>query len=199
MDAMTIIETVLPYLYGLVAVAGAFALFAIGRLAIILANEARTVLGGVTPILDNVNPILEKADVTMDGVNAEILRVDGILANVEQITASAATTTASVEQITNAPLNLASTLAEKLRVGIEAFSSGFKEKKDAARASITEVYDEVAEAVVPDAKERYVEVPLDDDVVTSVAAVPDPVTEPVGVDGALHGELDELLDEEEYV
>lgn len=192
MDAMTLIETVLPYLYGLVALAGAFALFAIGRLAVILANEVRTVLGGVTPILENVNPILEKADVTMDGVNAEILRVDGILANVEQITASAANTTSSVEQITNAPLNLANTLAEKLRSGVEALAVTFREKREVAREAVVDAVAEAADTIVPDASDRYVEVPLD--------VEPDPVVRTdTPVAAVVRSEFDDLLDEEDYV
>lgn len=117
MNASSIITSILPYLYALVALAAIYALVQIGRLVGKVSHE-------MEELTARVNPILEKADVSVDALNADLLRVDGILSNVEEISSAAASATRAVESVTSAPLEIATNLADRLRHMIKEFRSG---------------------------------------------------------------------------
>lgn len=117
MDAASIITSILPYLYALVALAAVYALVQIGRLVGKMAHQ-------MEELTARVNPILEKADVSVDAINAELLRVDGILSDVEEMSSAAASATRAVESVTTAPIEIAINFADRLRHKIKDFRSG---------------------------------------------------------------------------
>ncbi len=117
MDAASIITSILPYLYALVALAAVYALVQIGRLVGKAAHQ-------MEELTARVNPILEKADVSVDALNAELLRVDGILSDVEEMSSAAASATRAVESVTTAPIEIAINFADRLRHKIKDFRSG---------------------------------------------------------------------------
>lgn len=62
-----------------------------------------------------VVPLLEKADVTIDAVNAELLRVDAIVSSIEDITDRVGSTSRTVQGVANAPAEIVTDLAERVR------------------------------------------------------------------------------------
>lgn len=108
MDITSTVQSALPYLYALVAIAAVYALVQIG----LTAASTREKLDIVT---SRVDPILEKADVTVDALNAELLRIDGIISDIEEVSGAAASATRAVESVANAPLEIATNLADRVR------------------------------------------------------------------------------------
>lgn len=116
MEATSIIGSILPYLWGAVALAAVFALVQIGRTASVAARR-------LEQVVDRLDPILEKADVSVDALNAELLRIDAIISDVEEISAAAASATRAVESVTNAPIEIATNFADRLRRRFKQYRS----------------------------------------------------------------------------
>lgn len=117
MDFASFVTSILPHLYALVAIAAVFALVQIGRAA---GNASRQ----LDELAGRVNPILEKADVSVDALNAELLRLDAILTDVEEMSSAAASATRAVETVTNAPLEMATNIADRIRHRFKEFRAG---------------------------------------------------------------------------
>ena len=76
------------------------------------ADEARKT---VTEVREAIVPTLVKVDVAADGVNANLLRLDSILGDIEATTEQVAGASVAVNSLVNAPVDVVSTLAERLR------------------------------------------------------------------------------------
>ena len=165
----TLIQTILPYVYALVAIAAIFALVQLGRLF-------GTVSKQVDEMGDKAQPIIDKANTSVDALNAELLRVDGILSDVERITDAAANTSQSIEKVSNAPLEIAQSLSERL---LALFKSSARD----------------SDGFSHDTPSNPAKAPAEDttDYVTSLAGMtaastttPPPPTPSVATPGALH-------------
>lgn len=75
-------------------------------------RSARILADGLT---EKVPPILDKADVTIDAVNAELLRVDGIITRFEDAGERVSSATGTIHDIVNAPTELVSGVASRVR------------------------------------------------------------------------------------
>lgn len=60
-------------------------------------------------------PLVEKADVTVDAINVELLRIDGIVTRFEEIGHRVDETTRTVSEVANAPAEIVTDLADKVR------------------------------------------------------------------------------------
>ena len=60
-------------------------------------------------------PLLEKADITIDALNAELLRVDGIVSRIEEITDRVESTSRTVQGVANAPAEIVTDIADRVR------------------------------------------------------------------------------------
>lgn len=94
----------------------ASALCAVGIWALLegvkTARSART----LSDDLDvRVVPLLEKADVTIDALNAELLRVDSIVSRIEEITDRVESTSRTVQGVANAPGEIVTDIADRVR------------------------------------------------------------------------------------
>jgi hypothetical protein len=62
-----------------------------------------------------VMPLLDKADVTVDALNAELLRLDTIVTRVEEITDRVDSTSRTVQDVANAPGEIVTDIADRVR------------------------------------------------------------------------------------
>jgi hypothetical protein len=87
-----------------------------GVWAAVAAARAASSLKALADDLDaRVVPLLEKADITIDAVNAELLRVDAIVSRIEDITDRVGSTSRTVQGVANAPAEIVTDLAERVR------------------------------------------------------------------------------------
>lgn len=92
------------------------ALCVAGVWAAVSAARAAASLKTLADDLDaRVVPLLEKADVTVDAINAELLRVDAIVSSIEEITDRVDSTSRTVQGVANAPAEIVTDLAERVR------------------------------------------------------------------------------------
>jgi hypothetical protein len=76
------------------------------------ARSARTLSDDLD---ERLVPLLDKADVTVDALNAELLRIDAIVTRIEEITDSVENTTRTVQGVANAPGEIVTDLADRVR------------------------------------------------------------------------------------
>lgn len=67
------------------------------------------------PAVAKVDPLVERVTLTVDAANLEIMRVDQILEDVTQITGTVSNTLDAVDTVTSAPLELVSSVTERMR------------------------------------------------------------------------------------
>ena len=67
------------------------------------------------PASKRIDPLIERVSLTVDAVNLEIMRADQILSDVSDVTGSLSGTVSKVTDLTDAPLNLLTSAAEKVR------------------------------------------------------------------------------------
>lgn len=60
-------------------------------------------------------PLLDKADITVDAMNAELLRFDHIVTRIEEVTDRVSDTSRVVQEVANAPAEIVTDLAERVR------------------------------------------------------------------------------------
>lgn len=60
-------------------------------------------------------PLLDKADVTVDAANAELLRIDAIVTRMEEVTDRVNSTSRTVQEVANAPVEIVSEIADRVR------------------------------------------------------------------------------------
>ena len=78
------------------------------------------------PAIDRLDPLIERASLTVDSVNLELMQIDKILSDTSNITGTASGAVQKISDVANAPANLASEAADKLK-GV--FGKKKKEKK----------------------------------------------------------------------
>lgn len=69
-------------------------------------------------------PLVQKADITVDALNAELLRVDMIVTRVEQVTERVSSTSHAVQDIVNAPVEMVTDVAGRVRRAWKSRRSG---------------------------------------------------------------------------
>ena len=100
-------------------------------------EKVDSIAASLEPSSKRIDPLLERVSLTVDAVNLEIMRADQILSDVSDVTGTLSGTITKVTDITDAPLNLINSAAEKVRdifsgkkskrsstVGLAAESSG---------------------------------------------------------------------------
>jgi len=60
-------------------------------------------------------PLLDKVDVSVDALNAELLRIDAIVTQFEEISERVESTTRTVQDVANAPVEIVTDLADRVR------------------------------------------------------------------------------------
>lgn len=69
----------------------------------------------ILPAIKKVDPLMDRLSLTVDAANLEIMRLDEILEDVSTMTNAASKATKQIETVTNAPLELVNSVADKVR------------------------------------------------------------------------------------
>lgn len=69
----------------------------------------------ILPAIQKVDPLMDRLSLTVDAANLEIMRLDEILEDVSTMTSVASKATKQIETVTNAPLELVNSVADKVR------------------------------------------------------------------------------------
>lgn len=116
-------------------------------------QSVRAITAQLEPTVAKVDPLLDRVTLTVDAANLEIMRVDQILEDVTQITGSVSNTLDTVDAVTNAPLELVSSVTDKVRSvvkprGASKESAGLGAGKHGAQAAnpVRDFVDAAAEA-----------------------------------------------------
>ncbi len=104
--------TVLTVILLVAATAACIAVIWLAREAALSARSARQLTDDVNARL---TPLLEKADVTVDALNAELLRIDGVITRFEEAGERVGSVTSTVSEIVQAPTEIATGVAERIR------------------------------------------------------------------------------------
>lgn len=86
-------------------------------------QSVKAITAQLEPTIAKVDPLLDRVTLTVDAANLEIMRVDQILEDVTQITGSVSNTLDTVDAVTNAPLELVSSVADKVRSFVQPRSA----------------------------------------------------------------------------
>lgn len=78
-------------------------------------EKVNSIIASLEPSSKRIDPLLERVSLTVDAVNLEIMRADQILSDVSDVTGTLSGTITKVTDITDAPLNLLSSAADKVR------------------------------------------------------------------------------------
>ncbi len=78
-------------------------------------KTARSVRALTDDLDAKVVPLLDKADVAVDAFNAELLRVDAIVTRFEEISDRVETTSRTVQDVANAPVEIVTDIADRVR------------------------------------------------------------------------------------
>lgn len=78
-------------------------------------DHVEKITAQLEPVSAKVDPLVERVSLTVDAANLEIMRVDQILEDVTQITDSVTKTMDTVDSVASAPLDLVSSVADKVR------------------------------------------------------------------------------------
>lgn len=164
---MVAINTILPWLYGAV---GVVLIWLIIEVAITMRSTRKTfsdmkkqvdkvvvdideITTDIKPVIKKVDPLMDRASVTLDAINLEVMRLDGILGDVSAITEKGAKAANSIDDITSAPMELVSSVADKVkrRFGPKKASKASLEiaegKKDDEKSTVNKLVDAVDEAI----------------------------------------------------
>ena len=102
-------------------------------------QSVQHITASIEPVTAKVDPLVDRVSLTVDAANLEIMRVDQILEDVSQITGSATKTMDAVGTITNAPLDLVTSVTDKVRskfkkggASAESVKLGTAEEADSA-------------------------------------------------------------------
>lgn len=82
-------------------------------------QSVKAITAQLEPTMAKVDPLLDRVTLTVDAANLEIMRVDQILEDVTQITGSVSSTLDTVDAVTNAPLELVSSVTDRVRSAVK--------------------------------------------------------------------------------
>lgn len=82
-------------------------------------QNVKAITAQLEPSIAKVDPLLDRVTLTVDAANLEIMRVDQILEDVTQVTGSITNTLDTVDAVTNAPLELVSSVTDKVRSAVK--------------------------------------------------------------------------------
>ncbi len=85
------------------------------------------------PVVAKADPLMERVNLTVDAANLELMRVDQILEDVGDITDGLSSATSVVENVANAPVELVTKAADRIR-GIFSPKSASDESKNLGQA-----------------------------------------------------------------
>lgn len=91
-------------------------------------ESVQKITATIEPVTAKVDPLVDRVSLTVDAANLEIMRVDQILEDVTQITGSVTKTMDAVGTVTNAPLDLVTSVTDKVRSKLK--------KRDASAESV---------------------------------------------------------------
>lgn len=78
-------------------------------------DHVEKITAQLEPVSAKVDPLVDRVSLTVDAANLEIMRVDQILEDVTQITDSVTKTMDAVDSVTSAPLDLVTSVTDKVR------------------------------------------------------------------------------------
>ena len=105
------------------------------------------------PAVAKVDPLVDRVTLTVDAANLEIMRIDQILEDVSQITDSVSSAVDTVDTVTSAPLELVSSVTDKVRAKMHPHAAskesvGLGAAKEGETASpVRELVDAAADVV----------------------------------------------------
>jgi hypothetical protein len=79
-------------------------------------------------------PLIEKLDVSVDAFNAELLRVDAIVTRFEEISDRVESTSRTVQDVANAPVEIVTDIADRVRRAWRTRKSSHTEEAASAEA-----------------------------------------------------------------
>lgn len=82
-----------------------------------------------------VVPLIDKLDVSVDALNAELLRVDAIVTRFEDISDRVDSTSRTVQEVANAPVEIVTDLADRVRRAWRTRKSAHHEVSDPSSAA----------------------------------------------------------------
>lgn len=129
MDFAEFLNAALPFVYIIV---GAALVWFVIELAITIRKTRTTVdemhkqleptldnvqrlTASLEPVVAKVDPLVDRVSLTVDAANLELMRVDQILEGVTDITDSVSSAVDAVDTVTNAPMNLLTSVTTKVR------------------------------------------------------------------------------------
>lgn len=119
------------------------------------------------PVAGKVDPLVDRVSLTVDAANLEIMRVDQILEDVSQVTGSLTKTMDAVDTVTNAPLELVTSVTDKVRSkfkvrgaseeSVRLGQANAVSTKPSAVSDLVDAVDDAAAAVRAERRERKAE------------------------------------------
>lgn len=125
MNARDVVSMIVLVLSGVAAGFGVWAFLE-------MAKSMRSVRRFSDEARERVMPLLEKADVTVDAVNAELLRIDAIVTRFEEAGERVSSASGTIHDIVNAPTEIVSGVATRVRNAWKGRRHAAPEPADAA-------------------------------------------------------------------
>ena len=139
----------------MVLIVVASVLCAVGIWALVEGVKTARSLRSLSDDLDaRLMPLIDKSDVTVDAINAELLRVDAIVTRFEEISDRVETTSRTVQEVANAPVEIVTDLADRVRrawnTRRRATPEGYGPQPDPAEYVTAETTDPPESTTTPD-------------------------------------------------
>ena len=83
-------------------------------------DHVEKITAELAPASEKIDPLVDRVSLTVDALNLEVMRVDQILEDVTQVTDSVTKTMDTVDSVTSAPLDLVSSVTDKVRTRFKA-------------------------------------------------------------------------------
>lgn len=126
---MEIIEQILPWLYGLLALVVIWfvveLIITVRKSRVVVddlqksidsaVSTINTVSAELEPALKKVDPLMDRVGLSVDALNLELLRIDEVMDDVKTMSSSAASATKSINSVASAPADLVNNVANKVR------------------------------------------------------------------------------------
>lgn len=122
-------------------------------------DHVEKITAQLEPVSAKVDPLVDRVSLTVDAANLEIMRLDQILEDVTQITDSVTKTMDTVDTVTSAPLDLVTSVTDKVRTKIKgrgasdesvklgAAAAASKAEKPAKADPVRDLVDAAADAI----------------------------------------------------
>lgn len=116
MGTADITSLVMGILLGILVIVAIWAVIEIA----VTVRKARATVDDAQKVIKQAEPLVDHVTLTVDAANLEIMRLDGILENVDEIAQAASSAADAVNKVTNAPVQIATSIADRFRMGAKS-------------------------------------------------------------------------------